>query len=63
MPDLTRPTCLLASVPGRFAAEITRFIAPVFTAGLDRANLRPFAVISCVAEGSTGAPLCFTGRD
>ncbi len=63
MPDLIRPLCLLAIAPGRFAAETTRFIARAFTTGSPRANLHPFAVISCVTEGSAGTPLCVMGRD
>ena len=63
MPSLTRPPCLLVSASGRLAAKTTRFTALAFPSGPAAVSLSPFVVISCVAEGSAGTPLCFTGRD
>jgi hypothetical protein len=50
-----------ASTHGRSGAKNSKFIALAFSPATTPTSLRPFVVISCVAEGSIGAPLCFSG--
>ena len=59
MPSTTRGLPPFIPVPGWFVAESSRLIALVFSRPATAVSLRLFVVISCVAEGPTGALLCF----
>jgi hypothetical protein len=59
MPTTTRGLPSFNPVPGWFVAETSRLIALLFSRPATTVSLRPFVVISCVAEGPTGALLCF----
>ena len=59
MPSPTRGQPPFVPVPGWFVAETSRLIALVFSRPAPAVSLRLFVVISCVAEGPTGALLCF----
>jgi len=59
MPSTTRGLPPFIPVPGWFIAKTSRLIALVFSRPATAVSLRPFVVISCVAEGPTGALLCF----
>lgn len=61
MPSTTRGLPLFIPVPGGFIAKISSFIALAFSRRTTPVSLRPFVVISCVAEGPIGALLCFQG--
>ena len=59
MPSFIRSQTPFIPVAGRFVVTISRSVALAFTGSAPAALLRSFVVISCVAEGSCGAPLCF----
>jgi len=43
--------------------KTTRSVTRAFSSGHAAASLSAFIVNSCVAKGSAGTPLSFTGRD
>lgn len=61
MSSTTRGLPLFVPVPGGFIAKTFSFIALAFSRRPTPVSLRPFVVISCVAEGPIGALLCFRG--
>jgi hypothetical protein len=61
MPSTTRGLPLFIPVPGGFVAKTSNFIALAFSRCTTPVSLRPFVVISCVAEGPMGALLCLQG--
>jgi hypothetical protein len=63
MPAINRLQPTLNPVPGRFAAKTRRFVAMAFSFRTLPVAMNPFVVISCVAGGPAGAPLCFTGQE
>jgi len=63
MTRLTRPPCPFVPAVGRFTAKSTPLVAREFRSAAARVSVSPFVVISCVAEGSAGTPLCFTGPE